>query len=404
MDAMKYITEAPRNTEVAGQYDVIVCGGGTAGVAASLAAARCGAKTLLIEREYALGGLATLGLVTIYLPLCDGMGNQVSYGITEELLKLSIKYGAVGRNPDKWLDGGYTREERRQSGRYSTQFDPNVFAVSCEKLLTDEGVDILYGSAACSVVTDSGKITHIIVENKSGRQAFLTSAVVDSTGDADICALAGEDTALYPQKNVMAAWYYSTEEGKNTLRCLGYCETPEADDPNANAHNRAVDRFTGIDAWENSRFMRQSHDMAFSDFLSRGGVSDARAMTTIPTIPQFRMTRRIVGESTIAKGCDRAFVPDSGGIFSNWRKNGPVYELPLSSLWGKKIKNLYAAGRCISSDNSMWDITRVIQVCAVSGQAAGTCAAISHDHSDAALIQARLVSDGVVLHTNELDI
>ncbi len=397
-----YITEAPRCTEVAGEYDVIVCGGGTAGIAAALASVRCGAKTLLIEKEYTLGGLATLGLVTIYLPLCDGMGNQVSFGITEELLRLSIKYGAAGRNPEKWLSDGFTREERRQSGRYSTQFDPNVFAVSCEKLLTGEGVDILYGTLVCSVQTCDDRITHIIVENKSGRTAYRASAVVDSTGDADICALSGEETALYPQKNVLAAWYYSTEDGRNSLRCLGYCETPEADDPSAKRSD--ADRFTGIDAAENSRFMRMSHEKALDDFLSRGGVSDSRAMTALPGIPQFRMTRRIVGETTISKGSDRVYAEDSGGMFSDWRRSGPIFELPLSSLWGRRIKNLFAAGRCISSDNSMWDVTRVIQVCAVSGQAAGTAAAVSHDRRDIALIQAKLAADGVVLHTNELDI
>ena len=75
------------------QYEVVVCGGGIAGIAAALAAARNGAKTCLIEREFALGGLATLGLIVVYLPLCDGAGVKMSAGIAEELLKLSIKYG-----------------------------------------------------------------------------------------------------------------------------------------------------------------------------------------------------------------------------------------------------------------------------------------------------------------------
>ena len=178
---MEYLSEAPRKTDVCGEYDVIVCGGGIAGVAAALASSRCGAKTLLIEREYTLGGLATLGLVTIYLPLCDGMGNQVSYGITEELLKLSIKHGAAGRYPEKWLSKNSTREERQNSGRYEAQFDPNVFAVDCEKLLLGEGSDILYGTLVCSAPVEDGRITHVVVENKSGRKAYRTKAVVDAT-------------------------------------------------------------------------------------------------------------------------------------------------------------------------------------------------------------------------------
>ena len=73
--------------------DVVVAGGGIAGISAALAAARSGAKVLLIEKQCILGGLATAGLVTIYLPLCDGRGNQMSHGIAEELFHLSISQG-----------------------------------------------------------------------------------------------------------------------------------------------------------------------------------------------------------------------------------------------------------------------------------------------------------------------
>ena len=86
--------------------DVLIAGGGVAGVAAALSAARAGAKVTLIEREYALGGLATLGLITYYLPLCDGMGRQVSFGLAEELLRLSISQGAEGEYPQEWFENG----------------------------------------------------------------------------------------------------------------------------------------------------------------------------------------------------------------------------------------------------------------------------------------------------------
>ena len=80
-----FITEPERKIPIKEEYDVIVSGGGIAGISAALAAQRAGAKTLLIEKEYSLGGLATLGLVTIYLPICDGFGRQVCFGIAEEL-------------------------------------------------------------------------------------------------------------------------------------------------------------------------------------------------------------------------------------------------------------------------------------------------------------------------------
>ncbi len=81
--AVEVLTETKTQPD---QYDVAVCGGGIAGIAAALSAARTGARTILVEREYVLGGLATLGLIVIYLPLCDGSGVQMSGGIAEELL------------------------------------------------------------------------------------------------------------------------------------------------------------------------------------------------------------------------------------------------------------------------------------------------------------------------------
>jgi len=90
---------------------------------------------------------------------------------------------------------------------------------------------------------------------------------------------------------------------------------------------------------------------------------------------------------------------DSVGMFSDWRKAGPIYELPFSTLYGATIKNLITAGRCISVTDSMWDITRVIPVCAVSGEAAGTAAAMSTDFDtiDIQKLQSKLSSQGVIL-------
>lgn len=85
-----------------------------------------------------LGGLATSGLVTIYLPLCDWLGKQVSFGIAEELLKLSITYGAEDRYPENWLDGVGTRTEKDK--RFQVRFNAQVFAILAEQLLLENGV------------------------------------------------------------------------------------------------------------------------------------------------------------------------------------------------------------------------------------------------------------------------
>ena len=92
------------------------------------------------------------------------------------------------------------------------------------------------------------------------------------------------------------------------------------------------------------------------------------------------------------------------GMISDWRKAGPVYEIPFSTLYGNNIKNLITCGRSISVTEDMWDISRVIPACAVTGQAAGTAAAMSDDFSqiNIAKLQEQLIMSGVILHTTEI--
>ena len=109
------------------------------------------------------------------------------------------------------------------------------------------------------------------------------------------------------------------------------------------------------------------------------------------------MTRMIKGIYPSSKDDDHREIEDSVGVFSNWRQRGPAYQLSFRSLYGKDVKNLITAGRCIYSTQNMWDITRVIPVCAVSGEAAGTAAAISDDFAklNVKTLQDKLVAKGV---------
>ena len=126
-------------TKVAAQCDVLVCGGGFAGISAALAAARQGKQVILLEKQYILGGLGTAGLVTIYLPLCDGVGRQVSFGIAEELFRLSISMGNEGRYPDNWLDSSDPAKRTDRDKRFEVQYNPQLFAILAEQLLTEHG-------------------------------------------------------------------------------------------------------------------------------------------------------------------------------------------------------------------------------------------------------------------------
>lgn len=395
------VTEPEREIRISDCCDVLVCGGGIAGISAALAAAREGADVLLLEKEWLLGGLATAGLITIYLPLCDGMGNQVSFGIAEELLRLSVKHGAE-RGNEAWLG---EETENRKNKRFQVQFNPNLFAIEAEKLLIENGVRILYGTGVCGVKTGDGRITHVFIENKSGRSAVETGNVVDATGDADVCALSGERTELFCQGNILAGWYYSVKNGSFTLNPVGACDVPDSlKTPEQLEKSRAWRRFSGIEAKELSEMTVLSHAETLKHFLNYGDGTPEKSLATLSIIPQVRMTRRLAGKYTM-DDCEmhRQFT-DSVGLFSDWRKPGPVYELPFGTLTGEKIHNLFAAGRCISVTDAMWDITRVIPVCAVSGQAAGTAAAMSVNAGsvDIAALQAKLRNAGVILHEGQL--
>lgn len=386
-------------TPVKDSCDVLVAGGGFAGISAALAAARSGADVLLVEREYILGGLGTADIVTIYLTLCDGMGNQVSFGIAEELFHLSIQHGAEARYPKPWLEGG-TKEEKIKT-RFKVQYNPHLFALSVEKLLLENGVRILYGTTVVAAHMDGKKIAAVSLENKSGRMAVsVRKSVVDCTGDADVCKFAGAKTALYALGNILAAWHYYLSQGKLNLRVLGASDEPGKGKEFRNKETPLSKcRFQGIEGDEINEFIHLSHEKTYQDILAYMDSDPTHVPVTLPTIPQLRMTRRICGKYTLDIAEEHKDFPDSVGMFGNWTKADPAYHLPFSALYGNDVENLICAGRCISVNDAMWNVTRVIPVCAVSGQAAGTAAAMTDNfHAlDVSHLQKKLTDAGVKL-------
>lgn len=387
---------------VRGVYDVVVAGGGIAGVSAALAAARLGKKVLIIERMFSLGGLATLGLVTIYLPLCDGCGKQVSFGLAEELLKLSVKHGCERDYPDTWLFPG-GENVSHGSQRYKVRYNASVFSVLMEQLLKTANVDILYGTLVTDVYMKNQTIQALIIENKDGRGAIEAGGVVDATGDADIGARCNAGTAVYGNGNAMAAWYYETADGANRLRILGVADVvPEENE--STSQPLAAARISGLNAMEISRMIEESHGYSLEAFLKQGRVSEEHSLTALSAIPQLRMTRRLCGVYTLDDTEMHKRFDDSIGMIGDWRKRGPVYEIPFRSLFSERVRNLTVAGRCISATDAMWDITRVIPACAVTGQAAGTALALSTNLTklDTVLLQQTLRRAAVKLHESEL--
>ena len=258
-----------------------------------------------------------------------------------------------------------------------------------EKLLLDSGIEILYGAEVCDSVKEGACLIAVICLQREGFIAYEADAFVDASGDAVLFGLAGEQTHLYPLGNRQAAWYYACETGSNGLRILGSAPLPG---------ERIEGGLNGYTSPEKSMLMTEARKWIISDFLTRGAHSDTHALTTLPTIPQVRMSRRIVGKACMH--LDDAFKtsPQSIGLISNWRVSGPVYEMPMDSLCGT-VENLYAAGRIISTDDEMWDIIRAIPCCAVSGEAAGIAAAMGRCRS---AVQSLLAARGIPLHFKQL--
>ncbi|MFO7917315.1 MAG: FAD-dependent oxidoreductase [Anaerolineae bacterium] len=365
----RWIQEQGERLPVTAAYDVVVVGGGIAGVAAALAAARAGGSVALVEKAYALGGLATLGNVNVYLPLCDGRGHQVIEGLGEELLKASIEDG-YDEIPACWRPGGDPQE--RLEHRYRVRFNPASLILLLEELILKEGIDLYYDTRFCDVALQGGRIGALIVENKGGRSAMTSRTVVDASGDADVCARAGEDTVSLAT-NVRAGWFFYTRGGEVERVSLTKPYDPYGQEVQNGGRGYAGDRPEDVTAQviDTRRLIRQRLEK-----LRQTSDGETIRPFLLPTIPGFRMTRRLKGEIELGEEHERHIFFDSVGMTGDWRKAGPVYYIPLRALAAPHVPNLITAGRCISSA-SAWDITRVIPTCAVTGQAAGTAAALA---------------------------
>lgn len=371
-------------------YDVIVAGGGIAGIAAALASVRNGAKTLLLEKEYALGGLATLGLIVIYLPLDDGDGVKMSGGIAEELLKLSVKYGP-GDIPEVWTRDCSVSE--RKGVRYRVEYKAAPYMIAAEELLLNSGTDILYDARLIDVNASNGQLDSVVIATKLGNKAIRARAFVDATGDADLCYFSGEET-LDDDTNRRTGWYYSFDGIDLRLRGLSdplYSEIPPT--------SRLYSGTKIEDITQNCIDMRRMILDHVSKLKDEGN-SDIYPLI-IPSYHGLRMTRRLAGTFEFSEDKHNyVWFDDCIGMIGNWKHLSKRYAIPYRTIKGTLNSNLYVSGRCTSADKSGWDLTRVIPTCAVTGEAAGTAAAmqaLSGNVPDISVLQKTLKANGVLI-------
>lgn len=421
---------------LAAETDVLVVGGGPAGLGAAVGAAQAGARVILVERYGFLGGNATAALImplmsfhtqqhhkerigaTNLFPTDHGPGEAVLGGVVRALLdKLLNERGAVAPS----MDTGYT-----------IPFDPEIFKLVALDLLDDAGVEYLFHAFASGVIGDA-RVEGVVFETKSGPILIRARQVIDCTGDGDIAAAAGapfeigreEDGLVQPmtlmfriadfERGAFEA-YVRAHPGQwrgvhglwdliRKARAAGELDLPREDilmfatpHPNEVAVNSTrVTQRLGIDVWDWSFAERQSRQQMrqIVAFLRRyvPGFEQAYAMQS-GAHAGVRETRRIRGDyvltmddvlearkfsDVVARSTYPIDIhnPKGKGTLLLRLPPGEAYDIPLRALLPHGLTNVLVAGRCISGTHEAHSSYRVMPVSMATGQAAGVCAALA---------------------------
>lgn len=397
------ITRPDASVPLGGEYDVIVLGGGFAGVAAAVAASRMGSRVLLLEKHVILGGLATAGIITHYLALCDGHGRKIISGMAEELMYTAIRY-SYDTLAEEWRGGPSFVES--PSKRYDTWFSFPECAAALEELLANENVDFLYDVLFTEPVIKNGKVEAVITEEKGGRTAYRASAFIDATGDsvlyrkAGLPTVQGENLVSYGSHHMdIGRCRKALETGriKDALEIHWYGDFPVP------GRKRLFDLAKVSDSKEETEFILNGRSVYLKRLKEEGRGND-HGTVLWPSMMLARKVRRIVGEYTLTPDDVNKHFEDSVGAVSDWRNPGPIYEIPYRALYNKGLANVLTCGRSISSDGDSWEVTRVIPPAVLTGQAAGTAAAMAADQKCAAAdisvagLQHQLAAGNVLIH------
>jgi hypothetical protein len=413
------ITEPARQIPLYGEYEVVVLGGGPAGIAAAVAAARAGRRTLLVERYGFLGGMGTAAGVTNFCGLhanVFGEMHRVVQGIASDLLDRIDRLG--GLNAPHLILGKILAQA----------YDTAAYKIAADDLLAAHKVDILFHALGAGVVMGDGKrIDALVVETRAGRQAVLADIFIDCSGDGDLAAWAGapfevgdnKGHMLYPSMMFRLNGIDPEKAGEAWRTIPALMEEAEAKGTHKFPRKGAIVRpqRAGIEWRVNFTQLKREDGGAINglepDDLTRGEIDGRRqalqAFEFLRTVPGFeksyivdlppqlgiRETRRIIGGYLLSGedvlGC--ASFDDSIGV-NGWPmevhvagdvifKFPPIpqsrgfNELPYRMLLPAGIDNLLVAGRCASMTHDGQSAARVSGACFAMGEAAGTAAALA---------------------------
>jgi len=394
---------------VVGSYDVIVCGGGPAGIIAAVAAARNGAKTLLIERYGFVGGMASSALVT---PVSEFRieGKQIIDGMPFELMKRTEALGGAITN----LESG------------NVFIDDEALKLAAQRMLLESGVTLLYHTFIADCVTVEGRVTHVIVQNKAGRTAYGCKAVVDCTGDADIVRAAGFKTTkketLQPATLWMQLGGVDTDAIKPLFEDAVHGVMPISEEIRGRLGE--LNKEGKMPIFGGPWISKQFHDGMVTINLLRTGTdaSSPEDFTRAECVLRedlFKVIPILRQEFPAFKNCWLAKAGAQAGVRETFRIEGlyelttddvlnpkafpdtvckgahvidihkpdsieqvvvvlkKEYNIPYRVLVPKDSVNVITAGRCVCADDAAFGSMRVMACCMAMGQAAGTAAAIA---------------------------
>jgi hypothetical protein len=434
---MLTITEPERQIPIVAKADVVVCGAGPGGFAAAIAAARHGARTILIERHGHLGGLATAGLVA---PILGHTAHESQTPIVAGILR-EITEGMHA------LGGAPTWEQSLTE--WGIRFDAEALKIVLDEMMQEAGVEVMLHTFLSDVIRSDDRIEAVIVEHKSGREAILGKVFIDATGDADVAYRAGAPVThgrdFDGRGEAMGSFFHlagfeplTDEEAQALQQRIEH----EMEDGRFRFYNA---RFLAHNGYHTdhaaANMTRFGGDADLADDLTRAEISTRRDVWELvrylrANVPGFencyvqqtshqvgpRETRQIVGPyaltgddvhkghkfaDAIARGswwidihCPlgrtypvhlcTAECPE-GPDCPYWASQhahmrsrselypppGDWYDIPYRSLLSVSVPNLLSAGRCISATHEGIAGARVMGTCIAIGQAAGTAAALA---------------------------
>jgi hypothetical protein len=448
------LVEHARRTPLYGEFDVVVLGGGPAGIAAATAAAKNGASVLLAERYGFLGGMGTAAGVTNFCGLhanVFGHIKQVVHGIADDLLTCMRE-----------LDG--LNEPHLVLGKtYAQAYDMSAFKCAADRLLVAEGVQMLFHAlAAGTIKTDQGCIDALLLETKSGRVAVRGKVFIDCSGDADLANWAGVLTEkgdesgqmMYPTLMFRVGEVDAERAGEawrtiprlmDEVEAAGAYRFPRRGavvrpqkrsyewrvnvTQLKNADGSATDG-TDAQSLSDGELEGRRQIVDYINFLRAEvpGFEHAYALD-IATQLGIRETRRLVGEYMLTAEdvlecvdfddsigvngwpLEKHVAGDVEWIWPRIPESRGYNQLPYRMMLPRRVSaegvdNLLVAGRCASMTHDGQSAARVTGACFVMGQAAGTAAAMSLElgrslyELDTKVLQRRLIEQGAFLGTS----